>query len=125
MAIQVLQIHEFILRSKMTFHKKWLRVAPALLVLVSSCAFAQRMIQVTIQNQRFSPPEVRIAPGDSVTWTNREKRLGHSVLFPAENGLESEQMRPDELWMRTFKQPGTYSYRCGKHEEMKGIIIVE
>jgi plastocyanin len=54
-----------------------------------------------------------------------EKRTSHSVLFPAENGLESERMFPGESWKRTFTAAGTYLYRCGPHEEMKGQVHVE
>ncbi|NJD36634.1 MAG: plastocyanin [Betaproteobacteria bacterium] len=95
------------------------------LALVSSAALAQQTVEVTIQDYKFLPAEVRIKVGDTVKWINREKRTSHSVLFPAENGLESERLFPDESWQRTFAQPGTYSYRCGPHEEMKGRILVE
>jgi plastocyanin len=88
-------------------------------------ASAQQVVEVTIREYRFSPQDVRIKAGDTVKWINREKRTSHSVLFPAENGLESERIFPDESWQRTFTQPGSYSYRCGPHEEMKGSIIVE
>ncbi|MFH1872932.1 MAG: plastocyanin/azurin family copper-binding protein [Pseudomonadota bacterium] len=98
---------------------------PALLALVSFAAAAQQTVDVSIQEYRFSPAEVRIKAGDTVRWTNREKRTSHSVLFPAENGLESERMFPQEHWQRTFTQPGNYSYRCGPHEEMKGLVLVE
>lgn len=98
---------------------------PALLALVSIWAAAQQTAAVTIQEYRFSPAEVRIKAGDTVKWINREKRTSHSVLFPAENGLESERMFPQESWQRTFAQPGIYPYRCGPHEEMKGVVVVE
>ena len=97
----------------------------ALLALVSACAVAQQTVDVTIQNYRFSPQEIRIKAGDTVRWINREKRTSHSVLFPAENGLESDRLFPDEHWQRSFAQPGSYSYRCGPHEEMTGVIVVE
>lgn len=98
---------------------------PALLALVSFCSLAQQTVEVTIQEYRFVPQEVRIKVGDTVRWINREKRTSHSVLFPVENGLESERMFPDERWQRTFTQPGSYPYRCGPHEEMKGLVVVE
>ncbi len=88
-------------------------------------ALTPQTVEVTIRDYRFSPAEVRIKAGDTVKWTNREKRTSHSVLFPAENGLESERLFPDEHWQRTFTQPGSYSYRCGPHEEMKGLVLVE
>jgi len=102
-----------------------LKRVPALLALVSFYGFAQQTAEVTIRDYRFSPPEVRIKVGDTVKWINREKRTSHSVLFPAENGLESERMFPGEHWQRSFTQSGSYSYRCGPHEEMKGLIVVE
>jgi plastocyanin len=117
-----------------------LKRVPALLALVSvyvsgvlagdgipgrDVALAQQTVEVSIQDYRFSPADVRIKAGDTVKWINREKRTSHSVLFPAENGLESERMFPDESWQRKFTQPGSYSYRCGPHEEMKGSIVVE
>lgn len=103
------------------FH--WLRV-PVLLVLVSFAAHAQKPAEVTIRDYRFYPQEVRIKAGESVKWINAEKRTSHSVLFPAENGLESERLFPDESWQRTFKLPGVYKYRCGPHEEMTGTVTV-
>ncbi len=88
-------------------------------------ALAQQTVEVTIQDYKFLPAEVRIKTGDTVKWINREKRTSHSVLFAAENGLESERMFPQEHWQRTFPQPGSYPYRCGPHEEMKGLVLVE
>ena len=108
----------------LTGRYRWMQV-PALLALVSFAAFAQKPAEVTIRDYRFSPQEVRIKAGDSVKWINAEKRTSHSVLFPAENGLESERLFPDESWQRTFKLPGVYKYRCGPHEEMTGTVIVQ
>ena len=97
----------------------------ALLALVSDWGFAQQTVEVTIRDYRFSPAEVRIKAGDTVKWINQEKRTSPSVLFPAENGLESDRLFPGEQWQRTFTKPGSYDYRCGPHEEMKGLLVVE
>jgi plastocyanin len=78
-----------------------------------------------IQDYKFQPADVRIKAGDTVKWINMEKRTSHSVLFPAENGLESERMFPGEHWSRTFTVRGSHAYRCGPHEEMKGMIHVD
>jgi plastocyanin len=102
-----------------------LRRVPAVLALVSACTLAQQTVEVSIQDYRFTPQEARIKAGDTVKWINREKRTSHSVLFPAENGLESERLFPQEQWQRTFGQPGRHEYRCGPHEEMKGVVLVE
>jgi plastocyanin len=102
-----------------------LRRVPAVLALVSTWTLAQQVVEVSIQDYRFTPQEVRIKAGDTVKWINREKRTSHSVLFPAENGLESERLFPQEQWQRVFGQPGRHEYRCGPHEEMKGVVLVE
>jgi plastocyanin len=102
-----------------------LKRAPAMLALVSFCAVAGQTVEVTVKDYLFLPQEIRIKAGDTVKWINREKRTSHSVLFLSEGGFESERFFPDESWKRTFEKPGTYKYRCGPHEEMKGIIVVE
>lgn len=103
----------------------WKRVS-VLPALVFCCGVqAQQTVEVSIQDYKFIPAEVRIKAGDTVKWTNLEKRTSHSVLFPAENGLESERLFPGESWKRTFAAPGSYAYRCGPHEEMKGSVRVE
>lgn len=98
---------------------------PALLALVSFWAVAGQTLEVTVKDYKFLPQEVRIKVGDTVKWINLEKRTSHSVLFLSEGGIESERFFPEESWKRTFNKPGTYNYRCGPHEEMNGIIIVE
>lgn len=108
----------------LTRNIRYRRLLP-LLALVGAVALAQQTVDVTIQDYRFSPPEVRIKVGDSVRWVNHEKRTSHSVVFQSDGGLESDRLFPGEHWQRTFTQRGSYHYRCGPHEEMKGLIIVE
>lgn len=102
---------------------------PALAALVFSLAIlqpvsAQQTVEVVIQNYRFEPAELRVRVGDTVRWTNQEKRTSHSVLFSPEQGGESERFFPQESWQRTFDKPGKYSYSCGPHPEMKGAVEV-
>lgn len=85
---------------------------------------AQQTVEVVIQNYRFEPAEVRIRVGDTVRWTNQEKRTSHSVLFSSEQGGESERFFPQETWQRRFDAPGRYPYSCGPHPEMKGVVEV-
>lgn len=101
-----------------------LKRAHGLIALVSFSVFAQQTVVVSIQEYRYQPNEVRIKAGDTVKWINREKRTSHSVLFPAENGFESERFFPDESWQRRFEKPGRYAYHCGPHPEMTGVVVV-
>ena len=100
------------------------RRAPLLLALFSFVAQADQLVDVRIEGYTYQPAEVTIRVGDSVRWTNHEKRTSHSVLFPREGGLESERMFPQESWQRRFEKPGRYDYHCGPHPEMKGVVVV-
>lgn len=101
-----------------------LRGAPVLLALFSISALAQTLVEIRIEGYKFLPSEASIRAGDSVHWINREKRTSHSVVFPAEGGLESERLFPEESWERRFEKAGRYEYHCGPHPEMKGLIVV-
>ena len=76
-----------------------------------------------VEKMQFVPQVLRIKPGTTVTWVNREKRSNHSILFEQEN-LESDRFFPGETYQRAFDKPGTYPYRCGPHPEMLGVIEV-
>lgn len=104
--------------------RRLLRGAPAVLALFCTAALAQAVRDVTIRDYRFEPVEVQVRAGDKVRWTNDEKRTSHSVIFPAEGGLESVRMFPGDSWERRFDKPGRYEYRCGPHPEMKGMVVV-
>lgn len=103
---------------------RWMKRAPLLLALVSFMAPAQQVLEVVIENYAYRPQELKVRPGDTVRWSNRERRTSHSILFPGDEGLESERLFPGESWQRTFLQPGAYPYNCGPHPEMKGVILV-
>ena len=107
-------------------HPGWLWLKRALLVLAFFSFFAQAdpVVEVRIENYKFVPQEISIKVGDSVRWSNHEKRTSHSMVFPAEGGLESERLFPDESWQRSFDKPGRYTYHCGPHPEMTGVILV-
>jgi plastocyanin len=93
------------------------------MVMLTVSAAAAETVEVTIQNFRFVPARVSIRAGDTVRWSNQEKRASHSVLFTAE-ALESERLFPDESWSRRFERPGSHAYRCGPHPEMEGVVEV-
>ena len=110
-------------------HRHPTRWAP--LALVASCllpalpATAAETVDVGIREYRYDPPELRIRAGTTVRWTNKEKRVSHSILFLGPGGFESERIFPGETFERRFDGPGKYPYTCGPHPEMKGLVEVE
>jgi plastocyanin len=79
---------------------------------------------VLIRDYKFEPALIEIKAGQTIKWTNGEKRANHSIFFQGPSGFESDRLFPGESWERTFDKPGTYLYTCGPHPEMTGKVIV-
>jgi plastocyanin len=97
----------------------------ALWVAAGAAAAANGVAEVRIENYKFDPPELKVKVGTTVKWVNNEKRASHSVIWLGPGGFESERMFPGESYQRKFDKAGTYSYGCGPHPEMKGVVVVE
>jgi len=94
-------------------------------VLISlSFSGSAQTAEVGIRDYKFEPATIAIKAGQTVRWTNLEKRTSHSIFFVGQGGLESERLFPGEFWERAFDKPGTYPYTCGPHPEMTGKVIV-
>ncbi|MGH2730988.1 MAG: cupredoxin domain-containing protein [Actinomycetota bacterium] len=71
----------------------------------------------------FEPTVVRVRPGDSVTWVNRDEDK-HTVT--GANGAWGDYDilgRGDSVTYR-FKREGTYPYFCSLHVGMVGTVVV-
>jgi plastocyanin len=80
-------------------------------------------VAVEARDDFFTPSSVTIAPGETVTWTNRGSNP-HNVHF--QDGFD-EPPEPDaSAWtrMRRFDVAGSYSYRCDLHGNMTGVVNV-
>jgi plastocyanin len=74
---------------------------------------------------------VRIQPGDTVVWVNRDT-ISHDVTFsaPACSGCVPfyAHLNPGETASLTFAQPGYYQYVCQQHPNlptMHGLLWVD
>jgi len=90
---------------------------------------------LTIQNYSYAPPQLTIAVGTKVTWTNKGPD-SHSVTSdstgfdsgaldaPTGNGYGG--MTTGGLFQVTFTTQGTYKYHCMFHPTtMQGTITVQ
>jgi len=107
----------------------WLRMAVLALVLVSfsfasSAALTaeNKPVKISIINFQFTPAEVTIAPGESVTWVN-DDGAPHGLEYN-DGSLGKDLLLPGESYNRRFDQPGTYDYNCSVHPYMTGRVIV-
>lgn len=79
---------------------------------------------IEIKNFAFSPAELTIKIGDTVTWKNFDL-AAHRVISDTGTELDSLELRTDKSYAHTFYTAGTYDYHCGIHTYMKGKIIVQ
>lgn len=75
---------------------------------------------VIMKNHAFSPAELTIAKGETVTWTN-EDAATHDV---AGNTFKSDAMKKGDTFSYTFNETGTIDYTCTLHPGMDGKVIV-
>lgn len=80
-------------------------------------------VTVDMRMLAFTPREIRIRPGESVAWVNRDP-LEHTVT--ADDGSwTSTLLGEGGRYRRTFTAPGRYTYHCTPHPQMTGVVIVE
>lgn len=80
-------------------------------------------VLVEMRMLAFTPREVRIRAGGSVTWVNRDP-LEHTVT--ADDGSwTSPLLGEGGRYRRAFPRPGRYTFHCTPHPQMTGVVIVE
>ncbi len=79
--------------------------------------------KVAIQNFAYSPADITVQKGTTVTWTNLDS-VQHTVT--SDTGLfDSGRLSQDQVWSYTFNDAGTFSYHCTVHPNMKGTVTVQ
>jgi plastocyanin len=80
--------------------------------------------QVTIDNFTFSPAEITVSPGTTVTWKNNDD-IPHTVTDAADpKTFKSAPLDTGDTFSHVFGEPGTYHYFCSLHAHMQGTIVV-
>ncbi|MBH0777526.1 cupredoxin domain-containing protein [Nocardia bovistercoris] len=81
-------------------------------------------VTVRVDDMKFSPAEVTVQVGDTVTWKFSD-RFPHSVQGMGDKamGINSPIYNTGE-WSYTFTSAGSYRYLCSLHPEMRGTVTV-
>ena len=79
--------------------------------------------EVKIDNFSFTPQEIKVKAGTTITWTNRDD-IPHTVTS-TDSVFKSKTLDTDDKFTTTFTKTGTYSYFCSIHPKMTGKVIVE
>jgi plastocyanin len=101
----------------------------------NSTATAQ-VINVSVNNNFFSPEDIVIQPGDSVRWRNLSGFHNVVSCVPDQMGCDGQQadesffsgpvLGPPWLFIYTFEEPGFNPYICIPHAPfMRGTVTIE
>jgi len=99
-------------------------ILPLLFSFMSGSALAATTHDVEIFKFKFLPAGITIKAGDTIRWTNKEKRQYHSVWFEQLGEPEPDYLFPGDFYERTFDEAGDLPYRCGPHPKMTGMVHV-
>jgi plastocyanin len=81
--------------------------------------------RVAIANFAFSPKELVVTAGTTVTWVNTDD-VPHTATSTFSPPLfDSKALDTDDKFEFEFKTPGTYDYFCKPHPHMTGKVIVK
>jgi plastocyanin len=80
-------------------------------------------VRVDLRELCFTPTVIRIQPGISVTWTNRDP-LDHTVTGAAYRWGSMNTLVPGRSISFRFQASGVYPYGCLLHPGMVGAVVV-
>lgn len=79
---------------------------------------------ITIKDMAFSPKDITVKAGTTVTWTN-EDSMAHAIAETDQlTGPHSPQLKTGQSYTYTFTKPGTYHYNCPIHPSMVATVTV-
>ena len=82
---------------------------------------------VAIERSAFSPAKLEVVVGTTVVWTNYDV-VAHTVTGGAPpsfgDPFGSDVLREGQSFSFTFDEEGEYSYYCGPHQQMLGVVKV-
>ena len=90
----------------------------------NSSSSSQSTNAVSINNFAFSPKDITVKKGTTVTWTNNDS-VTHTVQeTDGKSGPKSNDLARGETYTYTFIAAGTYAYHCSIHPDMTGTVTV-
>jgi plastocyanin len=81
-------------------------------------------ITIKIDNFTYSPPNLVIPVGTTVTWIN-EDDVPHTTVSDDHKTFRSKPMDTDDRYSFTFNTQGAFPYFCSIHPRMTAKIIVK
>jgi plastocyanin len=91
---------------------------------VATCSTGEtrpRVHHVAIRGMQFVPPELAVARGDVIVWTN-EDFFPHTAT--AHGFFDSKAIESKKTWRFQAEHPGEFRYVCTLHPTMTGRLVV-
>ena len=85
---------------------------------------AQGTNKVTIKDFAFSPANITVKKGTTVTWTNQDSTAHTVTETDGKDGPGSGNLDQGKSYSFTFNTVGTFSYDCSIHPSMTGKVTV-
>ncbi len=80
--------------------------------------------KVVVDNYTFSPADIEIKKGSSVTWTNKDF-VGVTITeYDDKPGPASEALRQDQTYSYKFNTTGLFHYHNSFNPNMRGTVTV-
>ena len=79
-------------------------------------------VELAIQDFRFSPEDLTINAGTTVTWANNDAAVHDAT--ERDHSWNTELLSKGEAGEITFDEPGTFEYFCSIHPWMEASITV-
>lgn len=78
--------------------------------------------KISISGNAFSPSNLSVKVGQTVTWTNSD---GYAHTVVSDDGtINSGNLDTGKTFSSSFSKTGTYAYHCSIHPYMTGTITV-
>ncbi|MFG3365350.1 cupredoxin family copper-binding protein [Streptomyces sp. NPDC048156] len=90
---------------------------------VSSSESGKGEVRVTIKDFAFQPAELEVGPGTKITVTN-EDSAPHTLTADDKSFDTGDLAQGESATITAPSKPGSYSYICTVHPNMKGTLTV-
>ena len=89
---------------------------------IGSASITIPMGAATLGNRAYSPGEIAVAIGDSITWVNVDT-VAHTSTANG-GGWDSGSLAPGQQFSTTVRTAGSFAYHCVIHPGMVGTVTV-
>jgi plastocyanin len=105
--------------------RQFLTVLTVLLFALAASASAAVVHRIIQKGRAFSVPEVTIAQGDVVQFTNDDEFLHQIYVDSSQMSFDSDEQPPGQTIEVRFPFRGTFPVRCHIHPKMLLIVHVQ